>query len=267
MGKILGSFACSHAPQIVMKPKITDQYQEQVEQVQLGLKRLGNIIEKLDPDAVILIGADHLESFFFDNYPMILLPVTDEVSGHMGSESYKFKEDEELAKQLLFNFVDRGFDISFSQRFKLDHPYYSPLKFIFSDFVKPIIPIHINSNVPPVITLKRAYSFGKEIREIIKDKIEKNVVIIGTGGLSHYPGTPFYGKVDLDFDKMLLDYIKKGEVRKILELNPETVENSGNLEIRTWIAAMGAAGNFKGEIMLQVPTFHIDYSIVRFNEV
>ena len=90
MGKIVGSFACSHAPQIVSKPNITDIYQKQVEEVQLGLESLGKKIEKLNPDTVVLIGADHLESFFFDNYPMILIPVTNQVSGTMGNESYRF---------------------------------------------------------------------------------------------------------------------------------------------------------------------------------
>lgn len=267
MGKIVGSFACSHAPQIVSKPNITDIYQKQVEEVQVGLESLGRKIEKLNPDTVILIGADHLESFFFDNYPMILIPVTKKVSGTMGNESYTYETDEELSRSLLFNLVNGGFDVSFAQKFKLDHPFYSPLKFIFKEYTKPIIPIHINSNVPPLISIKRAFLIGKEIRNIIQSNSNKNVVVIGTGGLSHYPGTPFYGKVDLDFDNKLLSNIEKGLVKKIINLEPEKVENAGNLELRTWVAAMGAAGKFKGDVLLHVPTFHIDYSIVWFKEV
>ncbi len=262
MGNILDIFLCSHAPQIVTKPKLNNEYQSQIDKVQNALLEIGNKVKKIDPDTVILIGADHLESYFLDNYPMIMIPVVEKTHGRMFGEDYEYDVDMSLAKTILLNLLRDGFEPSFSQRFKLDHPFRSPLKYIFKNFAKPIIPIHVNSNIFPVISIKRAYDLGKAIRKIIQEETSKNVVIIGTGGLSHYPGTPFYGKVDLDFDNYLLDLIQEGRADEIISLDPEALESSGNIEFRTWITAMGFAGNFKGNLVVHVPTFHIDYAVM-----
>ena len=132
--------------------------------------------------------------------------------------------------------------------------------------MSPIIPIHINSNIPPVISTKRAYDLGRAIRKVVERDLEteKRVAIIGTGGLSHYPGTPMYGKVDVDFDTNLLKLIEEGRGEGILDFTDDKLQLSGNLEIRTWMTPMGASLSGKGNVMLQVPTFHIDYALVEF---
>ncbi|MEM0135604.1 MAG: hypothetical protein QXU18_10360 [Thermoplasmatales archaeon] len=262
MGKILDIFLCSHAPQLVSKPKLNNEYQSQIEKVQNALVEVGEKIKKIDPDTVILFGADHLESYFLDNYPTIMIPIVERTNGRMFGEDYEYDVDITLAKTILLNLLKKGFDPSFSQRFKLDHPFRSPLKYIFKNFNKPIIPIHVNSNIFPVISVQRAYDLGSSIRNIILSESKKNVVVIGTGGLSHYPGTPLYGKVDLEFDNYILELLHKGKADEILSLDPVTLENSGNIELRTWIAAMGFVRNFTGNILAHIPTFHIDYAVM-----
>lgn len=267
MAKLVSAFACSHAPQIITTPRITDEYVGQVKRVQQGLMDIGKKLKNEDIDLLIMIGADHLESLFFDNYPMILLPTVETAGGQFADEKYEYSVDLESSKILLKSLVSMGFDISFSQKFKLDHPFRSPLKWIEKEFLPQILPIHINSNIPPVISTKRAYEFGKSIRRAVELNLakDKRVAIIGTGGLSHYPGTPLYGKVDIDFDRKLLRLIEEGKGENILKFTDEELQQSGNLEIRTWMTPMGASFSGKGKVLMQVPTFHIDYALVEFD--
>lgn len=266
MAKLVSAFACSHAPQIIKAPTITDEYVKQVQSVQNGIVDIGKKIKENQTNLLILIGADHLESFFFDNYPMILLPICGKTKGEFAGEQYEYSVDSHSSITMLKRLVNLGFDISFSQSFKLDHPFRSPLKWIEKEYLPKIIPIHINSNISPVISKQRAYEFGRAIRKIIEEDLpdELKVTVIGTGGLSHFPGTPEYGKVDTDFDKRLLKLITEGKGKEVLKFSDEELQNSGNLEIRTWIAAMAVSCSDKGVVKLMVPTFHIDYSIVEF---
>lgn len=266
MGKLVSAFACSHAPQIVTNPSITNEYFQEVKEVQKGIVQIGKKLKDCETQILLMIGADHLESLFLDNYPSILVPFCSTTKGQMAGEKYEYEIDYDFAESTLTGLIERGFDVSFSQEFKLDHPFRSPLKWIEQEFICPILPIHINSNVPPVITKKRAFEFGIAIRDIIQKDTpaDLNVSVLGTGGLSHFPGTPMYGKVDVDFDRKFLEMIETGKGEKILEVSDRDLQLSGNLEIRTWIAAMGTTGTNRGKVLFQVPTFHIDYAAVEF---
>lgn len=267
MGQIVSVLACSHAPQIVTRPKIDEDYYNKVRKVQESIMHLGDLLKERSPDVMLLIGADHLESFFFDNYPMLLLPVVDKAKGEMAGFSAEYTVNKGVAEKLLFSLINQGFDVSFSQNFRLDHQYLSPLKWIGERFKCPIVPIHINSNVPPLMLPKRALSLGRAIRKAIINETDENlkVAVIGTGGLSHFPGTPLYGKVDIEFDNMILDKIETAKGHELASLSPSQLENSGNLELRTWLCAMGSSLSGKGNIILHMPTFHIDYAVVDFD--
>ena len=266
MGEIVSVFACSHAPQLITRPEISTEYVEKVREVQAGIKDIGSRLKRAKPDVVVIIGADHLEAFFFDNYPMILIPVCSRTGGEMAGHTYEYEIDEKLAKLLLFKLIDEDFDVSFSQKFKLYHPYYSPLRWIEEEFKSPILPIHINSNVPPLISMRRSHKLGRSIRKIVERDApdDLRVAVIGTGGLSHFPGTPYYGKVDVEFDNRVLKLIENGKVDELLAISDEELQGSGNLELRTWVCALGAAKEGSGTVLLHVPTFHIDYSAVEF---
>lgn len=266
MGMIVSVSTCSHAPQIVTRPKVDEEYYNLVRKVQEGIIRVGELLRERSPDVLIMIGADHLESFFLDNYPMLLIPVVDKATGHMGGFTAEYEIHKKTAETLLFSLINQGFDVSFSQNFRLDHPYLSPLRWFGERFRCPIVPIHLNSNVPPLMLPGRALSLGKAIRNVVTTKMDENlrVAVIGTGGLSHFPGTPLYGKVDLDFDNMILGRIEDGRGHELAAIPPADLERSGNLELRTWLCAMGSSTTGRGKVIAHVPTFHIDYAVVDY---
>lgn len=266
MAKIVAAMACSHAPQILIQPKVSQTYVEQLSRVHGALKQLRTVLLERKPDALLVLGSDHLEAFFLNNYPMLCVFTGGEAEGSMAGKHFGFRVHEDLAKTLLFGLVDLGFDPSFSQEIELDHPYLSPLSQVLEDYDLPIVPFHMNSNVPPLIPPRRCYELGKAIGRVIKEKrpAGERIAIMATGGLSHYPGTPYYGKLDLAFDDRVLEHLQRGEGEKLTEFSSEQLDEAGNFELRTIITMLGATGKLSAEVLIRQPTYHIDYAVLNF---
>ncbi|WP_338602731.1 hypothetical protein V6M85_02805 [Sulfolobus tengchongensis] len=268
MGKIVSAGCSSHAPQLSKKEiKYSSTYAEQVRKINVAMEKLWEKMSAENPDSLIVFYPDHIEQFFLTNFPSISIIVDKETEAYVpGWGNMKFKVNYELAKDILFGLVENGFDPSFSQRVPIPHPVYVPLLFMFKNNEVPIVPIHINANVDPKVHPKRAFELGRTIAKIIANKRPNNekIAILGTGGLSHYPGTPYYGKIDVETDDKILYALKEGKGEELTEFTPEQLEETGNVELRTWISTIGAIGNKPAEVMERQITYHIDYVVVRF---
>jgi 2,3-dihydroxyphenylpropionate 1,2-dioxygenase len=64
MGKIVAAMATVHAPQLFVRPPSEDPAQLDADIA--AMRQLGKDLEESKPDAVIVIGNDHLETFFSD---------------------------------------------------------------------------------------------------------------------------------------------------------------------------------------------------------
>ncbi|WP_162000406.1 hypothetical protein [Saccharolobus sp. E5-1-F] len=268
MGEIVAAGCSSHAPQLSKKEiKYSSIYAEQVKRIHDALKKLWEKMSENDPDSLIIIYPDHIETFFLTNFPSINVIVDRETEAHIpGWGTTKFEINYELAKDILFGLVENGFDPSFSQRVAIPHAAYVPLMYMFRKNKVPIVPIHVNANVDPKIHPKRALELGRTIAKIIAKKRPSNekIAIIGTGGLSHYPGTPYYGKIDVETDNKILSLLKEGKGEELTHFTPEELEETGNIELRTWIVTAGSVGNRPAELIERQITYHIDYAVVRF---
>src|SRR3546814_10245216 len=73
---------------------------------------------------------------------------------------------------------------------RLEHGFLQPLSLLFGDpFSVPLIPIYINSVAPPQASLERCRAFGDMVGQWI-DSLNRRVLVIGSGGLSHDPPVP-----------------------------------------------------------------------------
>jgi len=167
MAQIVGAFATSHTPQILVQPKISEEFTRQLQEVHKALMEVGKRIRNANADTIIIFGSDHMETFWLNNYPQLLLFTGNEVGGRFAGVELKLPGNPELAKELLYGLIDYGFDVSFSLELELDHPYISPLYWILKgaqhDSYQPrLIPFHINSNVDPRIKPRRAYELGAD---------------------------------------------------------------------------------------------------------
>ena len=67
MGKIVAAMGTVHAPQLFLRPPSEDPAQLDADIA--AMRQLGRDLEESKPDAVIVIGNDHLETFFLTSVP------------------------------------------------------------------------------------------------------------------------------------------------------------------------------------------------------
>ncbi|MDJ0275171.1 MAG: hypothetical protein QXO17_01915 [Nitrososphaerota archaeon] len=269
MARLVGAYMSSHAPQIILQPKVSDEYVAQLAKVHAALMNIGERIRRKGVETLIVFGSDHMETFFLDNYPQLLLFTGESSSAHFGGREVSIRNDTELATHLLYSLLDQGFDVSFSQEMRLDHPFASPLYWVLKTAGDiRVIPFHVNSNVSPRVTPKRCYQLGQAVRRAIESYDgDQRVAVYGTGGLSHYPGTPLYGKVDVEADQLITRKIVEGKGSELANLTSKWLDETGNFELRTWIAALGAVGDVPGEILLYERAYHIGYCVAAVDGV
>ncbi len=96
---------------------------------------------------------------------------------------------------------------------------------------------------PP--TPARCYAFGQMLRGALEAfSQDLRVVVLATGGLSHWVGMPQSGTINTEFDREFLRRLGKGEREPLVDYSDEELDAAGNgaHEIRTWLVAAGAAG-------------------------
>ena len=155
-----------------------------------------------------------------------------------------------FAAQLLKAGAQAGFDLAFSERLPLEHGIAVPLSLITPRYDLPIVPLIQNCMVPPMPTLARCHAVGRLIRATAEAS-GLRVGVLGTGGLSHWPGAPESGSIDTVFDRDFLATLASDAPDRILELSDERLDQAGfgAWEVRQWATALGAAGNAHARVL------------------
>jgi protocatechuate 4,5-dioxygenase beta chain len=166
----------------------------------------------------------------------------------------------DLSWHLINHLIEKEFDIVTCQEMLVDHACTIPLKLFWPQEICPvrIVPVNLNTVQFPLPSAKRCYEFGKTIGEAIRSwDSNENVVVIGTGGLSHQLDGERAGfinkKFDLEFMQSLNDNPEWATQYSIHEL----VEKTGTqgIELLNWLAMRGALGATKAK------TVHSNYHI------
>jgi hypothetical protein len=58
---------------ILVQPKISEEYTRQLQEVHKALMEVGKRIRDANADTIIIFGSDHMETFWLNNYPQLLL--------------------------------------------------------------------------------------------------------------------------------------------------------------------------------------------------
>jgi len=186
VAELVFAAAVSHTAQMV---RSLDLLTEQQRGSVLGaLSRLRDELRESDPDAVLMFGGDHYNSFFLDNMPSICIGLgsSTETWGDGGVPKYEVPLHDALGGELTDGLLERGFDLSTSRRMRLDHGFACPLHYLVPEMKRPLVPILINTIAPPLAPPMRAYQLGRAVGELLRaSRAAKRVAVIGTGGLSH----------------------------------------------------------------------------------
>jgi 2,3-dihydroxyphenylpropionate 1,2-dioxygenase len=261
MGKIVAAMATVHAPQLFDRPPSEDlkQLDADIEAMRL----IGKDLEEAKPDAVIVIGSDHLETFFLTSVPTFAILSGEYSHAEFAGRKYKLPIHQGLAEDLLDKLMKEGFDLGYSQDAVLGHAFAAVYEWVIEKRPIPVVPIFVNAYLPPLPTAKRCAQLGKAIAKVIKARPEK-VAIVASGGMSHFPGTWKYPKPDFEFDHWAISQIEKGNLDTLINLTNEQLDEVGNTEMLSWMIMFGAIGKKPGELVTYQPTWHHGHAVMRF---
>ncbi|MGY1719096.1 hypothetical protein ACI8AG_08615 [Blastococcus sp. SYSU DS0552] len=251
-GTVVGAFMASHSPGITGWPERARPGQrEVVEQAYAEARRR---LDALQPDAVVAVSVEHFTNFHLGNLPAFAIatgdsylgPVTAEMGAFLRVEQHQYPGDAELGRHLYDFALASEFDPSLVEGgLDFDENFCVPLKLLDPESKYPLVPVIVNGVNPPWPTPKRCYDFGVMIRRAVEAQTAaQRVVVIGTGGLSHWVGLPESGDINTEFDRDFLARLESGDRERLTDYSQDEIDRAGNgaHEIRTWLVAAGAAG-------------------------
>ena len=252
MAELVGGFVLPHEPGVFasVEPDPTGGR----ERVRRAFETVRDRIGALGATSVVIVGADHYVLFGPTCLPSYLIAVGD-VSGPYerfpGLGQGPIPNDVRLAEHLFRSGREQGFDWAVAKSLTVDHSIGGPARLcaLPNPSVRGVVPIYLASGVEPLLPLRRAFELGRMIGRAIADFPEpERVVVIGSGGISHWVGLPEMGRVEPAFDRMVLDCVTRGTPEPLLSLTDAQAGN-GALEIRSFLCAMGALGCAKGRVI------------------
>src|ERR1700688_4963389 len=197
MGKIVAEFGNVHAPQLFVRPPSEDLAQLDADVAAMRL--LGKDLDETKPDVAIVIGNDHMETFFLSSVPTFAIMSGERAHAEFARKSYDLPVHQGLAEDLLDKLVNADFDMAYSQDAVLGHSFAAVYEWVIEGRKIPVVPIFVNTYLPPLPSPQRCAALGKAIAEIVAERPER-VALLASGGLSHYPGTWKYPQPAYDFD-------------------------------------------------------------------
>lgn len=192
--------------------------------VALGFDRARAVLSEAEPDVIVMVASDHFHEFNHANMATFSVGKADHIDGTHRNEERSFglptvemPGHPGLAEAIIGREnLAGGFDFSYSNNPHLDHAYVVPLLFLRPEMDIPVVPIHTNTNAPPIPTVKRFVELGRHIRAVL-DRYDQGlrVAVIASGHLAYDLGGPnlFLGRsTDPEFDAMATDWIRRGDL-------------------------------------------------------
>ncbi|HZO37063.1 MAG TPA: hypothetical protein VFB41_09340 [Solirubrobacteraceae bacterium] len=229
----------------------------QRKQVKASLARLRAEVVADEIDLYVVIGDDQHELFDEDNTPAVGVYYGAELEFTPAGRRGRFGEavgglddvhigygmdkrnrwpgHEPFARHLIASLLERHFDVAAVkdpvEPAGLGHAYgVVECQVMETPGDTPLVPLIVNTYWPPnQVSPERCWELGRALRESIESYPEDlRVAVVASGGLSHFV-------TDEDLDMRTLGPLRDGNPRGLLDL-PLHLLNSGNSEIRNWIA-------------------------------
>lgn len=251
-----------HAPQLFTRPPEEDP--TQLDAGIAAMRRLGEALDETKPDVLIVFASDHLETFFLDAVPTFAVVAGEQARAVFAGRTWTLPIHQALAEDLLEQLVGRDFDMAYSQDAELGHSFAAPFEWVLGGRDIPVIPIFVNTYLPPLPRPRRCAELGHAIAEIVAGRRER-VAVLASGGMSHYPGTSRYYSPDYEFDRWCIAELENGYSDSFLDLTVQQLDEVGNTEMLPWAVVLGAIGPQHMELYSYQPTSHHGHAVARFH--
>lgn len=257
MAEIVGAFVVPHDPMIFSTPDAPSPIVSA--RVHGAYAEIARRIEVLQADVAIIIGADHYINFGPGCLPRYLIGIGD-VAGPIeslpGIERGAMKAHAALASHIAHVGFAEGFDWAVAKVLNVDHSVGLPARVCLPSHVA-VIPVYLASGAEPLLGMRRAHELGGSMRRAVESwPGNERVIVMGSGGISHWVGMPEQGRVNPQFDRLVLDCLARGDAESLMGLSDaDVIEQGGNgaLEIRNFVCAMALLPGARGEVVAYEP--------------
>tara|TARA_R110002110_G_scaffold218087_6_gene432057 strand:- start:3765 stop:4619 length:855 start_codon:yes stop_codon:yes gene_type:complete len=261
MARITAGVGCSHVPAIgvAMDTGITDQPYWQP--VFRGFEFSRQWMADNTPDVIFLVYNDHCTAFDASCIPTFALGCAAEF--HPADEGWGprpvpvVRNHQKLASHIAQSLVLDEFDMTIMNEMEVDHGLTVPLSVMFGEVAQDaewpclVIPLAVNVVQYPAPTGNRCYQLGKAVRRAIESYPEDlNVMIFGTGGMSHQLQYKRAGLINPEFDRMFLDRLTSDPVGLSQMPHVDYLREAGSegVEMVMWHVMRGALNDEVNEI-------------------
>jgi len=254
MGRIVGGFATSH---VLFPPGGVE---AKADRVIAGMLELRRRLHALEPDVVVLAGADHLNNFSLAMQVTLAVGVADTFTtlGDGGAPPVTFNGHRAFAEGLARYAARNEFELVQAEELRPDHGMAIPRLVIDPSGRLPIVPLYINANMPVPPSPGRCYRLGGVLRAYVEAErpAAERVVVVGTGGLSHWLCLPEQGKVAEAFDEDFIARMIAGRSDELARMTAGEIaaaSGNGGLELTAWLFMAGAVPGGRGEKLYYEP--------------
>ncbi|MEM7443753.1 MAG: class III extradiol dioxygenase subunit beta [Pseudomonadota bacterium] len=258
MAKITAGLGTSHVPAIgaaVDHGKTETPYWKPLFD---GYERAREWLADAKPDVVIVVFNDHASAFSLELIPTFTIgvaPTFDPADEGYGPRKVPSVEGHpKLAWHLAESLILDEFDMTIANKMPVDHGLTVPLSIACGQpdaWPFKVIPLAVNVVQYPPPTGHRCFSLGRAIRKAVESFDEDlNVVIFGTGGMSHQLQGERAGLVNEEFDVAFLDGMTKDVDGLIKLTHTEYLREAGSegIEMVMWLIMRGALNDDITEI-------------------
>lgn len=265
MAKIIGAIGSSHIPAIGLAIARKQQQEPYWKGFFDGYKPVWAWLAEKKPDVAVVFYNDHGLEFFLDKKPTFAIGAADEYISYDEGWGLKtippIKGDPQLSWHICNALVDDEFDMTICQELGVDHGLTVPMQLMWpgddSYGGVRVVPVVINCERHPMPSLKRCFKLGRSIARAIADyDKDLDVVVLGTGGLSHQLDGENAGFINKEFDLMCIDRLVNAPEELFQYSMRDMTEKAGaqGVEFNMW---MGMRGALTGK----VEQLHFNYNV------
>ncbi len=258
---IVSAYITPHPP--ILIPKIGRENLERVQETIFALENLAEKLYQAKPETILVISPHG--------------PITQDKFCILGKEKlygnfsqfgdiedeFNYKNNLELVKEIEKESKKEKIPLSLINENWLDHGMLVPLYHLTSGKLDNIPILGMGFSM---LDLQTHFNLGKVIYSVTKNK---KVAIIASGDLSHRltPDAPAgYSEKGKEFDKKLIELLKKNDSKGILNLDSNLIEEAGECGLRSIIILLGILDKVKNktEILSYQAPFGVGYLVVDF---
>lgn len=190
----------SHSP-LLPRAELSDDVAAEIDSAFAEIRRFA---EAFDPELVVVFGPDHYNGFFYDLMPAYCLGLAARGIGDFNTTAGPLNVPRDVAIDCARSVLNQDIDLAYSLDMTVDHGIVQPLEIVFgTPTARPVLPIFVNSVAEPMAPMRRVRRMGTAVGEFLKG-LDKRVLLLGSGGLSHDPPVPRLETATPEVERVLI---------------------------------------------------------------